>query len=314
MKKKIIFGIAAPIAMIGFPIFAISCASNKLNSEIIKLNTKDNLYQKFDVTDFHNVGKIFDTKVKYNIRKDGIRVPVEQTLWEYFNYAEGEIVNLADGDTMTVRITQQPKILPNGSTITLSNTIKIRIPLIDTLEENTSNVGEEEKRLAHIDSEYARSMLPVGAKVRMISKNWNDKSYDRVVASVFFGENFTRNFAIEMLAAGYTLAKIEKVNVIDFLADYNKPEDEARELYSYTIPYAAYAINYGILNKKGFYGEPHNFKDPYVLASKYLEHGEALINSSLFILHPSLWAKNAIKSNSENNIYKFLESKNQNKE
>ncbi|MBN0970650.1 thermonuclease family protein [Mycoplasma phocoeninasale] len=309
LKKKLILGIAAPIVMVGLPISAISCSTEKLTAETIKLNTEDNVYVKSSVNDYKNVGRIFDNEVSYRIRKDGQRITVKQSLWEYFNYIEGEIVSLADGDTMTVRVTQQPKVLPNGRTINLPNIIRIRIPLIDTLEENTPNVGEEEKALAHIDSEYARGLLPVGTKVRVISKNWTDKTYDRVVGSVFFGENFARNFAIEMLAAGYTLARISTEDINDFIADYNKPEGQPRNLYSYTLPYAAYAINYGILNKKGFYGEPHNFKDPYVLASKYQEHGSDLIDSSLFILHPSLWSKSTIKPNEENNIYKFLKSK-----
>lgn len=78
------------------------------------------------------------------------------------------------------------------------------------------------------------------------------------------------------------------------------------------LPYAAYAINYGILNRKGFYGEVANMRSPYELSSKYLEHGQGMVDFSLSILHYNYWKKPKLATK-KNNIYRYLEQINQNK-
>ncbi|SYV90309.1 Uncharacterised protein, partial [Metamycoplasma alkalescens] len=49
--------------------------------------------------------------------------------------------------------------------------LRIRVPLTDTLEEY-GDASEREKGLAAYDSAFARSLLPVGTTVRLISDNW----------------------------------------------------------------------------------------------------------------------------------------------
>ncbi|AZG68398.1 hypothetical protein [Mycoplasma struthionis] len=302
------------------PIAAISCAkkdegTSALTKNDIKLEAKSENVKNLikasypvDFSDYKHVGKVFDQEVKQRIRNDSGEIVSRQIkLWDLFNYAEGEITRIADGDTVRVRITKQPKAVASGR-IEIPDEISIRIPMIDTLEENTPSATPRERGLAKMDSDYAKSMLPLGTRVRVVAENWASKSYNRFVAYVFFGDNFERNFGIEMLAAGYTLARLDGNEAFAFSNDLDLPQENAKPIRSYLLPYAAYAFNEGILEKRGFYGAPTSFANPYVFSKEYKDHGVSIVNSSLPILHPKLWEKPSL-ANEKNNIYKVLELK-----
>ncbi|TPI03086.1 thermonuclease family protein [Mycoplasma struthionis] len=303
------------------PIVAISCKGKEkenkaLTEDDIKLVAKSERVQKLindsypvDFSDYKNVGKVFDKVVKQKVRdENGNIVEKSISLWDLFNYAEGTISKLADGDTVRVRITNPPK--PRGGTkFDIPEEISIRIPMIDTLEENTPSATPRERELAAMDSAYARTLLPVGTKVRVVAaEGWSSKSFNRFVAYVFFGENFTRNFGIEMLAGGYTLARLEGNDAFVFSNYLDTPAETAKSIRAYLLPYAAYAMNEGILKKRGFYGAPTSFDGPYVLTKEYKDHGQSMVDNSLPILHPKLWEKPSL-ANEKNNIYKVLELK-----
>ncbi len=312
LKQRLLFLTIATTAIL--PLAVASSCNKKLVQTDIEQNLEEN-YASLKANDYHNVGRILYQNVENEIKdKFGYIVKIKRTLWEKFNYIEAKIKNVVDGDTISLEVTQPPRISYNGKEISIPSEIKIRIPMIDTLEEHTSGVKEREKSLAHIDSNYARKLLPVGTKVRVVSENWTNKTYNRHVGSIFFGEKYEKNFAIEMLAAGYTLARIPEEAINDFTYSYKDPFDNDKNLYSYLLPYAAYAMNDAIINKRGFYGEfelsgkKEQFNGPYDFAKEYLEHGEEIISASRFIMHPKLWR--GVKSDAENNIYKFVDKYN----
>ncbi|WP_373590274.1 thermonuclease family protein [Metamycoplasma equirhinis] len=308
LKHKLLFLTIATVSIL--PLAVASSCDKKLVQADIEQNLEEN-YASLRASDYHNVGRILYQNVENPIKDkfDDI-IRVKRTLWEKFNYIEGKIKNIIDGDTIDIEVTQQPRISYSGKEIIIPSTIKIRIPMIDTLEENTPEVKEREKSLAHIDSDYARKLLPAGTKVRVVSENWTNKSYNRHVGSIFFGEKYEKNFAIEMLAAGYTLARIPEDAISDFKYSYEEPFDNDKNLYTYLLPYAAYAMNDAIINKRGFYGEfelfgkKEQFNGPYDFAKEYLEHGEEIISTSRFIMHPKLWRN--VEPDAKNNIYKFV--------
>lgn len=304
--------------VVGAPLLSVSCMTvDKEKINLSKFNVIKKNYE-IPVYEFSKVGTIFNKSINYRMyvtdeKGNKTIKEVSQSLWDYYNYIEGEVTRIFDGDTIEIKVTKQPNPKPGGKVLHVPTTMKLRIPMIDTLEENTPEVGKEEKELAKKDHAYAEKLIPIGSKVRVISSNWSEKTYDRFVGYVFFGKNFERQFDIEMLAGGYTLARLDTTKVIsEFIADLSKESTEAKEIRSYLLPYAAYAINYGILNRKGFYGEVANMRSPYELSSKYLEHGQGMVDFSLSILHYNYWKKPKLATK-KNNIYRYLEQINQNK-
>jgi endonuclease YncB( thermonuclease family) len=52
--------------------------------------------------------------------------------------------------------------------------------------------------------DFARTLLPVGANVKVVSHGW-DKYGGRIDGDINFGADFTRSFAIEMMASGHAV-------------------------------------------------------------------------------------------------------------
>ncbi|BAP39650.1 thermonuclease family protein [Metamycoplasma canadense] len=270
-------------------------------------------------SEYNKVGKIFDKKIQYkkivNWETQEVKT-VEETLWEFFSGIEGTVESIADGDTLTVKVDKQ--LSTNKGIPKKGQLVKVRIPLIDTLEQNTSDVKEREKKLSHLDWDYVKSIIPIGSKVRLISDNLSNNSYDRIVSYVFFGQNFEKNFSIEMLANGWTLPRIGKDEFKTFTFDFKK--DLKSSVASYLIPFAAYAFNFGYTNKKGFYAkegvnitlnnkeENIKFNYPQDLSNEYKSHGEDLMNDAYRFLYPFNIERNKRKIflNKENNFYEFL--------
>lgn len=99
------------------------------------------------------MGTIFNKSINYRMyvtdEKGNKTIrEVSQSLWDYYNYIEGEVTRIFDGDTIEIKVTKQPNPKPGGKVLNVPTTMKLRIPMIDTLEENTPEVGKEEKELA----------------------------------------------------------------------------------------------------------------------------------------------------------------------
>ncbi|WP_369085723.1 hypothetical protein AB5V95_02060 [Metamycoplasma spumans] len=296
MKKLFLLLPLTTIATI--PVAMVSCQKGD------PLVSKFNYTGMPKVNEIHKVGSIFDNETTVTDLEGNEQ---KVTLWDYFHAVEGEIISTADGDTITIRVTKQPNKLPSEKNpVVVDEVMRLRISNIDTLEENTPGVSDREKSLAAIDHEFADSLV-LNQKVRVISQNWSNKTYDRHVANVFFGKDYQRNFGVEMLANGYTLARLDRIDYGIFLAKYEENRlFSDPDIRSLLMPYLAYAINDGYENKKGFYGAPINLANPMALSQEYAEHDKDMINNSSMILRPEyLPYPNLAKP--KNNIYKYFE-------
>ncbi|MDD1358500.1 thermonuclease family protein [Metamycoplasma hyosynoviae] len=288
--------------------------------------TMKNIPSKGHIVEFKNyqkIGKVFDQKVKgiVNLIEDPtspvVRVEKEHTYWEWFSYVDAEIISITDGDTLKVKILTDPFSVdgsPNTKVVK-GQEFKLRISSIDTLEEHKPNGGEVneiEKNFAALDHKYAEKLIPVGSKVRLISDNWQNTSYNRLVTSLFFGENYERNFSCEMLAGGYTLPRIQDRRK-QFQADY-LTKGKKNSILTLLLPYLAYAYNEGIAEKRGFYSKTdpeviklkkhYNLKidTVYELADLYKEHGD-MAGQGEYILSPK-YSTNP--DNKTDNIFRFM--------
>lgn len=303
-KRKLFAAITLAATAIAPAAIAVSCTrtpTDVLSLKDVKLNST---FNNLKFSEYQKVGSIFDKKITKKVRDaSGTIVKRTANLWEWFRYAEGEIVKVSDGDTVTVRITKQPYSFPGETGIKLPNKVRVRIPFIDTLEEHGHGgveIDPEEKRLALQDHEYAEKLLPEGSKVRLIADSWTDASYDRVVASLFIGEGFQKNFSVEMLAGGYTLPRLNDSTRGSFTTQF---DDESKiNISSYMLPFLAYAYNEGIYEKRGFYKS--EVKDPYQLATKYKSHGEGIIETGRYLLSQYYVKRGSVTE--QNNIFKWL--------
>ncbi|PZV99891.1 hypothetical protein [Metamycoplasma auris] len=302
--------------------FAIISCTTKINNEYYDSLKLNNTF--FGVTKLDEVGKIFNTKYKDKIIKNQETreiVEVERDLWEKFFALEGVVEQIVDGDTLNVKITNNK--LHNNEYFKNGEVIGIRVPMIDTLEEY-KEAPQKERALASYDSSFARKMLPVGTKVRVITDNWANKSYNRFVGYVFFGNNFEKELDIEMLRNGFTLPRVQEVTFKNFISDYD--DEKKSSPASYLIPYVAKAFNEGWLKKRGFYKKEGNeiilnnkkqiikFKNPKEFSTVYEAHGEALINDAYRFFYPTVIPKkiHSIFKNEKNNFYEFLEKQKEN--
>lgn len=314
MKKKLSLFLTMPILFT--PMASISCSNTEF--ENLKLNETF-----FGVEDYHKVGEIFNqkfTRTEIVNRETREEKKVTKSLWENFNAIEAKVTRVVDGDTIWFSVVKgsisdtQEKMFEPGTEL------RIRVPLTDTLEEY-GDASEREKELAAYDSAFARSLLPVGTTVRLISDNWASGSYDRKVAYIFFGENFEKQFDIEMLANGYTMLRISESDFKSFVTDYN--EEIKPVISSYLAYYAAKAFNDGYTKKRGFYRteghkvtingkeETLKFKNPQQFSEVFDAHGSALISDAYRFLYPFNIEKQHRKlyNNPQNNIYEFLKTK-----
>lgn len=319
MKKIPFFLLTPTLAM---PLVAISCVNKDAKYyDELQLNSTFSVEKE----DIDKVGNIFDQKVDIT-RIKNLETREEETvnisLWEVYSAIDAEIVKIYDGDTMLVRVLEKNE---RTTAFNVGDEIKIRIALIDTLEQNVRDVTEREKKLAHLDSEYVESILPANTRVRIISENWSDGSYDRKIGYLFFGENYEQNFSINMLANGWTLPRINNNELKNFITDYEKIKKSS--IKSYLLPYIARAFNHGYTKQRGFYakdgvnvvlnGTSQNIKfyTPMDLAKEYIAHGSSLMSDAYQFLYPFNIEKNNAKkfNNAQNNIYEFLDKVNNKK-
>lgn len=312
--------------MSSFSLLSVSCTDYEKTKLLEHPDNKEG-FNGLPLKEYSKVGKLLNQKVTQKAQSDkkdpqtGLPKLEEytETYWDWFHSMEGEITKVVDGDTVYARITKLPKTIGNYSTtFKVGQIIKLRIPSIDTLEEHVPNkeVDPVEKAYALRDHAFAESLLPVGTKVRMVSPNWANKTYDRYLADLFFGENFERNFSTEMLAGGYTLPRLpwNGEYLASFRSNYNR---KVKETYTDLIlPYLAYAFNDGIAKKRGFYNWKNQelkqaglkyFKNPYQFSANYKSHGTSLISESEGILS-SKFSK--YRKNEKNQLFRWIQHTN----
>ena len=312
--------------MSSFSLLSVSCTDYEKTKLLEHPDNKEG-FNGLPLKEYSKVGKLLNQKVTQKAQSDekdpqtGLPKLEEytETYWDWFHSMEGEITKVVDGDTVYARITKLPKKIGNyETTFKVGEIIKLRIPSIDTLEEHVPNkeVDPVEKAYALRDHAFAESLLPVGTKVRMVSPNWANKTYDRYLADLFFGENFERNFSTEMLAGGYTLPRLpwNGEYLASFRSNYNR---KVKETYTDLIlPYLAYAFNDGIAKKRGFYNWKNQelkqaglkyFKNPYQFSANYKSHGTSLISESEGILS-SKFSK--YRKNEKNQLFRWIQHTN----
>ncbi|AWX69470.1 thermonuclease family protein [[Mycoplasma] anseris] len=299
LKKLLLLG--TPFVCLSVPVLAVSCQKKPVYNSVKATGE----YIPFN--EYSRVGNLFDRKFSKTIfdRIQDKDITVETNYWEQFSYIDCEVISWADGDTVTVR-SITPSFTYFGTPARgKGSIIKVRISSIDTLEEHLPNteVDPNEKAFAEIDHAFAESICPKGSIVRLITNNWADNSHDRSVGEIFFGENFEKCFSVEMLANGYTLARLEKTVFNSFKANHNL--DIKPSISDLLFPYLAYGINYAIDNKKGFYDQTKekHFKSPQEFSNMYKAHGD-MLSHSLTILDPAFDKEGKITP--ENNIYSIL--------
>lgn len=124
-------------------------------------------------------------------------------MWESFvptQYFDAEIINWIDGDTLVVK--------KDGETKTRT----IRVYDIDTPEINHDHAGS-----AHVDSaeerwgleatNFAKKLIPVHSTIRLVSTG--SETYNRLVASIFYGDNFENNFEVKIIEAGLAFPDVD---------------------------------------------------------------------------------------------------------
>lgn len=310
--------------MSSFSLLSVSCTDYEKTKLLEHPDNKEG-FNGLPLKEYSKVGKLLNQKVTQKAQSDEKPDPqtglpkfkeYTETYWDWFHSMEGEITKVVDGDTVYAKITKLPKKIGNyETTFKVGDIIKLRIPSIDTLEEHVPNkeVDPIEKAYALRDHAFAESLLPVGTKVRMVSPNWANKTYDRYLADLFFGENFERNFSTEMLAGGYTLPRLpwNGEYLASFRSNYNH---KIKETYTDLIlPYLAYAFNDGIAKKRGFYNWKNEelkqagleyFKNPYQFSANYKSHGTSLISESEGILS-SKFSK--YRKNEKNQLFRWIQ-------
>lgn len=307
VKKTLIFsGLLAPAFIT--PIVVTSCVTKTDWNRKMELN--QTFILKNPAADYHKVGQIFDTEVTYPVvdRVSGESIDQKSTLWDFFNAFEGDVISQADGDTVTIRITKAPAD-PKIQDFPVGKEVRIRIPLIDTLEDSRAPGyagGEEETRLSSIDSKYMGDLLKShGNHVRVVVDGV-EKTYDRYVGYVFFGNNFEKNWSTEMLAAGYTLARLDGGVFNFFKSDYDLKIKS--KVSCFLFPFIAAAATDGVKEKRGFYEEgKYGIKTPADLAAKYKTHGgDKLLSDTYILLNPSLIPQKIFKALDNQNVYQFV--------
>ncbi|VEU70158.1 hypothetical protein [Mycoplasmopsis glycophila] len=187
---------------------------------------------------------------------------------------------------------------------------------------NKLEINRVERSLSHFDTEYARKLLPVGKKVKLISDNWADKSYERSVAHILFQDETTNQwklFSLEMLKNGYTLPRLTNTEVSNYKkqTELDSEQENSDSFGALVMPYIVNAFNYGIKQQKGFYSQevfesikskyPNSISSristPLELSKFYGEHGNIYSDSKDFLMLPDESEFRSLKTNS--NFYKI---------
>ncbi|CAC13198.1 LIPOPROTEIN [Mycoplasmopsis pulmonis] len=212
------------------------------------------------------------TEAKLREPKLNFNVDVEEFKNNHpgFEVYDGEMASYGDGDTFVVNLYRNPK------NPTRAFATKIRIQLIDTPESSDINkdgkYSEAEKKWGKKASDKVKELIPLNSKVRVFLSG--AKTYDREVGTVFFGENFSRNFSVEMINAG-----LARPNGIDFLkTQYENPKHMA----NFLAIELAYAFNSAINNKRGMFSDYPTWQE--TMKKVFVERGTGTaVYDNLFV-------------------------------
>ena len=284
IKKNILFWAIPLISLSSLPLVALSC--RKLDYQKMVIDKKFGLDEPEPVplAQYSKVGKLLNKKFQFETGK-------EYSYWDLMGACEATLTSYSDGDTMNFKVEDsgQPKPLklkkgfPDIEKPKFPPTFSVRISLIDTLEEHLKGgtVNPKEKALAQEDKAFAEKMLPVGSKVKVVLPDGTFKySYDRIVAHIFFGANFEKNYSIELVANGYTLPRIGDDDKFQFRDSYTQIRKHS--IQGILLPYFAYAFNEGIEKKRGFYNPKRIkkgkafFKNVAEFNQMYITHGSLM--------------------------------------
>lgn len=142
---------------------------------------------------------------------------------------------------------------------------RIRVKNVDTREIDHSIQGDSPPSAAEEDwgqkaTQLGEKLLPKGTKIRIVANG--DKSYDRLVGSIYYGPKFLKNYEFELLVRGlaYPTMKVE-----------NFKRDFYAEFYSGMSLLNAYT--YAKKNKIGLFG---------LISEQATKHGPTVFNSDEF--------------------------------
>ncbi len=110
-------------------------------------------------------------------------------------YFDAIITHWVDGDTFNYENIDGSK--PKYDSVRIQN---IDTPEINHSWAGSAPVDSAEEKWGIKATELAKQLIPEGSHVRLV--NSGDNSFNRLVASVFYGNNFEHNFEIEMLKSG----------------------------------------------------------------------------------------------------------------
>ena len=258
IKNNILFWTLPLISLSSLPLVALSCGEcGKLDHHNMSINEEFGFDkpEPIPLKEYSKVGKLLNRKFN------------KYSYWSLMGACEATLTSYSDGDTMNFSVKKQPKELAHDDGILdykkedFPSTFAVRISLIDTLEEHLPGgiVSPAEKALAQEDKAFAEQMLPIGSTVRVVPPDGKiTKSYNRIVAHIFFGEHFEKNYSVELVANGYTLPRIGDDDKFQFRDSYTQIKKNS--IQGILLPYFAYAFNEGIEKKRGFYN-PKRIKE-----------------------------------------------------
>ncbi|MBN0919031.1 thermonuclease family protein [[Mycoplasma] gypis] len=309
-KKRILFSLLAvsAISTTAFVSLATSCQNSEYKEFLDKQKEQILNFDPAHVTQKLNQTFTFEKKLTpTSLRK----TRVTESYWDLFKHYEGEVVNVFDGDTYTLKIKVPNPNKPNEFS---TQKVKVRSWGIDTPEtesDKVQRVSQKEQSFSDRDTEFAKSLLTPHRKVILIA-DLNVKSYDRVIGITLFSDkenpeslsDYNHIFEIEMLYNGFTVSRINSTDVST--GKYENPQikenpDEPAETFQQLFLWDfAYAWNNAILNRKNFY---NNYRYPYQLQDEvYGSHGDVITSD---VLLPEL-TRYPKQTTAENNIFKFL--------
>lgn len=287
IKNNILFWTLPLISLSSLPLVALSCGEcGKLDHHNMSINEEFGFDkpEPIPLKEYSKVGKLLDRKFQFETGE-------EYSYWDLMGACEATLTSYSDGDTMNFKVEDsgQPKPLklkngfPAIEKPKFPQTFSVRISLIDTLEEHIpgGTVNPKEKALAQEDKAFAEEMLPVGSKVKVVPPDGKiTYSYTRIVAHIFFGANFEKNYSIELVSNGYTLPRIGDDDKFQFRDSYTQIRKQS--IQGILLPYFAYAFNEGIEKKRGFYNpERINegktfFRNVAEFNKMYITHGNLM--------------------------------------
>lgn len=189
-------------------------------------------------SDSNWIGSFVVPEVKNNFTNDD---------WKVANLsAIAKIKNWKDGDTVDVSLKYDNVDGWEDATI--------RITGLDTPESRVRKdnkwVKTEEPELTYANNahKFAETLLPKGTEIKIwldgTDRNPNKDSYGRVLGSIFYGENYSKSYTIQVIAEGWSIPQLDSKYIKEYYRSEYLLADEA-----------AKAFNFAWYNKKGIHAK-----------------------------------------------------------